>query len=121
MLVKKLQLNSIKKPALCRFFNLWCVGLDSNQRYPMGGRFTVSCNSRLFLALPPLRVGSSERLLFGERKKSSPQLDLLLVPSKSAFRTTPLLVFICSVVVSLLLFDSLPSNGEEFVYALGRS
>src|SRR3989344_924412 len=99
------------------------------------GRFTLGIRLGLFpLGLrtpcsfvPPyprttsLRVGSSGRLLFGERKESSPQLGLLLVPSESALRTTPLLVFITAVVVSLPLFGCVPSTGEEFVQAHGRS
>src|SRR3989344_1760818 len=70
---------------------------------------------------PSLWVGSSGRLLFGERKESSPQLGLLLVPSESALRTTPFLVFISECVVSLSLFGCVPSTGEEFVQAHGRS
>jgi hypothetical protein len=99
------------------------------------GRFTLGIRLGLFpLGLrtpcslvppyprtPSLRVGSSGRLLFGERKESSPQLGLLLVPSESALRTTPLLVFIRVFILSLPLFDSLPSTGEEFVQAHGRS
>ena len=27
-------------------FPMWCAGVDSNHRCPMGGRFTVSWNSR---------------------------------------------------------------------------
>ena len=50
-----------------------------------------------------------------------PQLGLLLVPSESALRTTPLLVFISAVVVSLLLLGLVTSTGEEFVQAHGRS
>src|SRR3989344_8066074 len=83
------------------------------------GRFTLGIRLGLFpLGLrtpcslvppyprtPSLRVGSSGRLLFGERKESSPQLGLLLVPSESALRTTPFLVFICESVVSLPLLE----------------
>ncbi len=99
------------------------------------GRFTLGIRLGLFpLGLrtpcsfvppyprtPSLRVGSSGRLLFGGRKESFPQLGLLLVPSESALRTTPFLVFIGECVVSLPLFGFLPSTGEEFVQAHGRS
>ena len=99
------------------------------------GRFTLGIRLGLFpLGLrtpcslvppyprtPSLRVGSSGRLLFGGRKASFPQLGLLLVPSESALRTTPFHVFICEVVVSLPLLDLVPSTGEEFVQAHGRS
>src|SRR3989344_6968119 len=61
---------------------------------------------------PSLRVGSSGRLLFGGRKASFPQLGLLLVPSESALRTTPFLVFICESVVSLPLRDK-NGSGER--------
>ena len=99
------------------------------------GRFTLGIRLGLFpLGLrtpcsfvPPvprqcavLGAGSG-RLLFGGRKASFPQLGLLLVPSESALRTTPFLIFISAVVVSLPLFHSVPSTGEEFVQAHGRS
>src|SRR3989344_7306525 len=99
------------------------------------GRFTLGIRLGLFplglrtpcSLVPPvprqcavLGAGSG-RLLFGGRKESFPQLGLLLVPSESALRTTPLLVFISEYVVSLPLFDSVPSTGEEFVQAHGRS
>jgi hypothetical protein len=82
------------------------------------GRFTLGIRLGLFpLGLrtpcsfvPPvprqcavLGAGSG-RLLFGGRKASFPQLGLLLVPSESALRTTPFLVFILAFVVSLPLF-----------------
>jgi len=58
---------------------------------------------------PSLRVGSSGRLSFGGRKASFPQLGLLLVPSESALRTTPFLVFIsvCCGVASAFYFQCL--------------
>jgi hypothetical protein len=59
--------------------------------------------------------------LFGGRKASFPQLGLLLFPSESALRTTPFLVFIREFILSLPLFDSVTSTGEEFVQAHGRS
>jgi len=55
---------------------------------------------RLDSLVPPVLLAlrsaerSSGRLLFGGRKESFPQLGLLLVPSESALRTTPFLVFI---------------------------
>ncbi|TSC77408.1 MAG: hypothetical protein G01um101429_1079 [Parcubacteria group bacterium Gr01-1014_29] len=81
---------------------------QSTPRHPPRGCFRYGYE-RLDSSVPPyprtpsLRVGSSGRLLFGERKESSPQLGLLLVPSESALRTTPLLVFIRVFVLSLSL------------------
>ncbi len=69
---------------------------------------------------PP--VGSSGRLLFGERKESSPQLGFILVPSDSTLRTTPLLVFIS--VVGSVASASLPPDldeGRRSSFAIGRS
>ena len=88
------------------------------------GRFTLGIRLGLFpLGLrtpcslvppyprtPSLRVGSSGRLLFGGRKASFPQLGLLLVPSESALRTTPFLVFI-SVVVKCFSFSAFDWGG----------
>ena len=99
------------------------------------GRFTLGIRLGLFpLGLrtpcsfvppvprtPSLRVGSSGRLLFGGRKASFPQLGLLLVPSESALRTTPFLVFTFVFILSLPLLNRVPSTGEEFVQAHGRS
>ena len=87
------------------------------------GRFTLGIRLGLFpLGLrtpcsfvPPvprhcavLGAGSG-RLLFGGRKASFPQLGLLLVPSESALRTTPNLVFIsvCCGVASAFYFQCL--------------
>ena len=75
------------------------------------GRFTLGIRLGLFplglrtpcSLVPPvprqcavLGAGSG-RLLFGGRKESFPQLGLLLVPSESALRTTPFLLFISTV------------------------
>ena len=122
--------------ALNEPFNTYGLGLfEPFRSVHCYGRFTLGIRLGLFpLGLrtpcsfvPPvprqcavLGAGSG-RLLFGGRKASFPQLGLLLVPSESALRTTPFLVFISECVVSLPLLSRVPSTGEEFVQAHGRS
>ncbi len=96
-------------------------------RHPPRGCFRYGYE-RLDSSVPPYPrtpsppVGSSGRLLFGERKESSPQLGLLLVPSESTLRTTPLLVFI-SVCGGVASASSSPDfdEGRRSSFAIGRS
>ena len=75
--------------------------------FPLGLRTPCSFVPPVPRQCAVLGAGSG-RLLFGGRKASFPQLGLLLVPSESALRTTPFLVFIsvgCGVASASKLCD----------------
>src|SRR3989338_10386072 len=78
--------------------------------FPLGLRTPCSLVPTVPRQCAVLGAGSG-RLLFGGRKESFPQLGLLLVPSESALRTTPFLVFIS--VVSGVTSASIPPDFDE--------